>query len=168
MTADGELVPITSFPKWAQDCLYSGGHQSNLYPSAFETDEPILVCAPTRAGKVCVFRHSKLPIYCLDECSHVDLQVLSFYALHNEEFEAIYANSIQTSDLGIPGLIYLRRQHLYRCPDGQREDGLCHKFAPRQLWSKSELLGATQTRPHNMTCVCLIRSQFVLLASSPT
>ena len=52
MTADGKLVPITLFPKWAQDCLYGGGHQSNLYPSAFETDEPILLCAPTRAGKV--------------------------------------------------------------------------------------------------------------------
>lgn len=56
------LVPITDLPAWAQEG-FSGMKnlnriQSKLYPVAFGTDEPILLCAPTGAGKVCpCFRH---------------------------------------------------------------------------------------------------------------
>ena len=32
--------------------------QSKLYPIAFGTDEPILLCAPTGAGKVCLVTRS--------------------------------------------------------------------------------------------------------------
>lgn len=54
--APGELVPITDLPVWAQ-APFSGTKtlnrvQSKLFPIAFGTDEPILLCAPTGAGKV--------------------------------------------------------------------------------------------------------------------
>ena len=51
----GENVPITALPEWARpaftvptlNCI-----QSKLFPIAFSTDEPILLRAPTGAGKV--------------------------------------------------------------------------------------------------------------------
>jgi pre-mRNA-splicing helicase BRR2 len=57
-TAPGDLVPISDLPQWARDA-FSGTKtlnrvQSKLYPIAFGTDEPILLCAPTGAGKVCL------------------------------------------------------------------------------------------------------------------
>jgi pre-mRNA-splicing helicase BRR2 len=55
--APGDLVPIDELPPWARKA-FSGTKtlnriQSKLYPIAFGTDEPILLCAPTGAGKVC-------------------------------------------------------------------------------------------------------------------
>lgn len=54
--APGELVPIEELPAWARDAFGSNKSlnriQSKLYPIAFGTDEPILLCAPTGAGKV--------------------------------------------------------------------------------------------------------------------
>ena len=52
----GELVPIEDLPIWAREAFGSNKTlnrvQSKLYPIAFGTDEPILLCAPTGAGKV--------------------------------------------------------------------------------------------------------------------
>ena len=53
-------VPISSLPGWAQRAFKAGTTslnrvQSKLYPIAFGTDEPILLCAPTGAGKVSKF-----------------------------------------------------------------------------------------------------------------
>ncbi|KAF7294831.1 putative ATP dependent RNA helicase [Mycena indigotica] len=51
---DTDLVPITSMPTWAQPAFTVprlNPVQSKLYPIAFGTDEPILLCAPTGAGK---------------------------------------------------------------------------------------------------------------------
>ncbi|KIM35850.1 hypothetical protein M413DRAFT_449581 [Hebeloma cylindrosporum] len=51
---EGELVPIATLPKWAQEAFTVktlNRVQSKLYPIAFGTDEPILLCAPTGAGK---------------------------------------------------------------------------------------------------------------------
>ena len=52
----GELVPITSLPAWAQEAFPGATSlnrvQSRLYPVAFGKDDPILLCAPTGAGKV--------------------------------------------------------------------------------------------------------------------
>lgn len=54
---EGELVPITSLPEWARAAFKGNTNlnriQSRLYPVAFGTDEPLLLCAPTGAGKVC-------------------------------------------------------------------------------------------------------------------
>jgi len=58
--ATGELVPITDIPEWARQGFPGlktlNRVQSKLYPIAFGTDEPILLCAPTGAGKVCTYR----------------------------------------------------------------------------------------------------------------
>lgn len=50
-----ELVAISSLPAWAREAFTVprlNRVQSKLYPVAFGTDEPILLCAPTGAGKV--------------------------------------------------------------------------------------------------------------------
>ncbi|KAG1103085.1 hypothetical protein G6F42_017270 [Rhizopus arrhizus] len=54
--ATGEkLVPIKSMPEWAQDAFIGpttlNRVQSRLYPTAFGSDENVLLCAPTGAGK---------------------------------------------------------------------------------------------------------------------
>lgn len=53
---EGELVPVTSMPEWARAAFKGNPNlnrvQSRLYPVAFGTDEPLLLCAPTGAGKV--------------------------------------------------------------------------------------------------------------------
>jgi len=72
--AEGELVPISSLPKWAREAFTVprlNRVQSKLFPIAFGTDEPILLCAPTGAGKVCIIAR----LLCesdtfLDECSY--------------------------------------------------------------------------------------------------
>jgi pre-mRNA-splicing helicase BRR2 len=56
---EGELVPVTDLPEWARDAFKGNPTlnrvQSRLYPVAFGTDEPLLLCAPTGAGKVRLF-----------------------------------------------------------------------------------------------------------------
>ena len=51
----GEIVPVSDMPEWAREAFTVptlNRIQSKLYPVAFGTDEPILLCAPTGAGKV--------------------------------------------------------------------------------------------------------------------
>ncbi|KAJ7046921.1 putative RNA helicase [Mycena alexandri] len=51
---DTDLVAITDLPAWARPAFTVpklNPVQSKLYPIAFGTDEPILLCAPTGAGK---------------------------------------------------------------------------------------------------------------------
>ncbi|KAG5640834.1 hypothetical protein DXG03_006882 [Asterophora parasitica] len=51
---EGELVPVSEMPTWAREAFTVpklNRVQSKLYPIAFGTDEPILLCAPTGAGK---------------------------------------------------------------------------------------------------------------------
>ncbi|SPO28683.1 probable ATP dependent RNA helicase [Ustilago trichophora] len=52
---EGELVPIASLPHWAQAAFPGATSlnpvQSRCYPVAFRSDEPMLLCAPTGAGK---------------------------------------------------------------------------------------------------------------------
>ena len=52
----GDLIPIEELPPWAREAFPGtktlNRIQSKLYPVAFGTDEPILLCAPTGAGKV--------------------------------------------------------------------------------------------------------------------
>lgn len=55
--ADERLIPIVELPEWAQVVFPSSETsslnriQSRVYPSAFNSDENILMCAPTGAGK---------------------------------------------------------------------------------------------------------------------
>ena len=52
---ESELVPISSLPHWAQAAFPGATNlntiQSKCYPVAFGSDEPMLLCAPTGAGK---------------------------------------------------------------------------------------------------------------------
>ncbi|KAJ6502434.1 putative RNA helicase [Mycena sanguinolenta] len=51
---DTDLVPISDLPAWARAAFTVpklNPVQSKVYPIAFGTDEPILLCAPTGAGK---------------------------------------------------------------------------------------------------------------------
>ena len=56
MSDKEKLVPIASLPEWAQRGFPTAKSlnriQSKVYPWAFKTDENMLVCAPTGAGKV--------------------------------------------------------------------------------------------------------------------
>jgi pre-mRNA-splicing helicase BRR2 len=74
---EGDLVPISSLPAWVREAFTVpklNRVQSKLYPIAFGTDEPILLCAPTGAGKVCLsiltFFSSFFDFFFLDECCH--------------------------------------------------------------------------------------------------
>ena len=57
-----ELVPIEKMPAWAQPAFGNtktlNRVQSRMYSVAFGSDEPILLCAPTGAGKVCSLTYS--------------------------------------------------------------------------------------------------------------
>jgi pre-mRNA-splicing helicase BRR2 len=50
-----KLRPITSLPEWARAGFVNSKSlnriQSRVYPAAFESDENMLLCAPTGAGK---------------------------------------------------------------------------------------------------------------------
>lgn len=52
---DSEIVPISSLPPWAQQAFPGATAlnpvQSRCYPVAFGEDDPMLLCAPTGAGK---------------------------------------------------------------------------------------------------------------------
>ncbi|TIB36491.1 hypothetical protein E3P84_00909 [Wallemia ichthyophaga] len=52
---EGELVPLTKLPEWTRKAFPGtkalNRVQSKLYPVAFGQDDPILLCAPTGAGK---------------------------------------------------------------------------------------------------------------------
>lgn len=55
--AEGDLVEIRDLPSWTHQAFGTESSrlnpvQSKAYPIAFGTDEPILLCAPTGAGKV--------------------------------------------------------------------------------------------------------------------
>ena len=53
--SDDELVPMTKLPEWTRAAFTVpklNRVQSKLFPVAFGTDEPLLLCAPTGAGKV--------------------------------------------------------------------------------------------------------------------
>lgn len=53
-----EYLPVTKMPAWTQPVWQSvkattlNPIQSRVFPIAFETNEPMLICAPTGAGKV--------------------------------------------------------------------------------------------------------------------
>ncbi|KAG5420021.1 brr2 [Candida metapsilosis] len=56
-STDDELLPVSKLPPWAQEAFPSNETstfnriQSKIYPMAFESDENLLICAPTGAGK---------------------------------------------------------------------------------------------------------------------
>ena len=58
-TMESNFVPITALPAWAHEAFpfpfpKLNRIQSKVFFVAFDTDEPILLCAPTGAGNVCL------------------------------------------------------------------------------------------------------------------
>jgi pre-mRNA-splicing helicase BRR2 len=56
-TTESDFVPISAPPAWAREAFTVpklNRVQSKVFPVAFGTDEPILLCAPTGAGKACL------------------------------------------------------------------------------------------------------------------
>jgi pre-mRNA-splicing helicase BRR2 len=78
--ATGEVVPITDLPEWARQGFPGlktlNRVQSKLYPIAFGTDEPILLCAPTGAGKARFVTH----FLSLDTYSLTDKRSHAYYS----------------------------------------------------------------------------------------
>lgn len=71
--AEGELVPISALPLWAREAFTVprlNRVQSKVFPIAFGTDEPILLCAPTGAGKVGI--HLNKNSYLIHSCPLLD------------------------------------------------------------------------------------------------
>jgi pre-mRNA-splicing helicase BRR2 len=64
---EGDLVAISSLPAWARDVFGKVQNlnqiQSKTFPIAFGTDEPILLCAPTGAGKVSIVSEHSLSLH---------------------------------------------------------------------------------------------------------
>ncbi|KAF9003722.1 Sec63-domain-containing protein [Hymenopellis radicata] len=82
----GEIVPISDLPEWSRPAFSVktlNRVQSKLYPVAFGTDEPLLLCAPTGAGKTNV---ALLTI--LNEMSHHRDEVTG--AFDFDSFKIIY------------------------------------------------------------------------------
>lgn len=67
-TDAAEIVPISSLPSWAQAAFPGiktlNTVQSKLFPIAFGQDDPILLCAPTGAGKVSILFPYRLTPIC--------------------------------------------------------------------------------------------------------
>jgi pre-mRNA-splicing helicase BRR2 len=81
-----ELVPVTALPEWARKAFTVpklNRVQSKLYPIAFGTDEPLLLCAPTGAGKTNV---AMLTI--LNELSKYRDEATGEFAL--DDFKIVY------------------------------------------------------------------------------
>ncbi|KAH9988137.1 Sec63-domain-containing protein [Russula vinacea] len=79
--ATGEVVPITDLPEWARQGFPGlktlNRVQSKLYPIAFGTDEPILLCAPTGAGKARFVTHFCRWILTLSQTNVAMLTILN-------------------------------------------------------------------------------------------
>ncbi|ELP91343.1 U5 small nuclear ribonucleoprotein 200 kDa helicase, putative [Entamoeba invadens IP1] len=76
-----DLVPISKFPEWAKSAMnplkYLNRMQSKVYNSVFLTDDNVLVCAPTGAGKTTV------ALMAILECYKQAVE-------NNEKFKVIY------------------------------------------------------------------------------
>ncbi|OAX40546.1 Sec63-domain-containing protein [Rhizopogon vinicolor AM-OR11-026] len=83
---EDELVPVTALPEWSRKAFTVpklNRVQSKLYPIAFGTDEPLLLCAPTGAGKTNV---AMLTI--LNEMSKYRDEATGEFAL--DDFKIVY------------------------------------------------------------------------------
>ena len=87
------------------------------------------------------FKHLILPKRFPKPTPLLDLQALPFSALHNKEFEAIYANSIQTFNKiqtqVFPALYTSDENVFIGAPTGSGKT-ICAEFALMRLWSKPE------------------------------
>lgn len=108
------LVSISELPQWAQAAFPSGETQSlnriqsKIYPQAFQSDENLLLCAPTGAGKTNVAMLTFLRLlsnYRNDETGRIALK--SFKAVYVAPLKALVAEQTRefqrrlTSQFGV-------------------------------------------------------------------
>ena len=97
------------------------------------------------------FKHLILPKKFPKPTPLLDLQALPLSALHNKEFEAIYANSIQTFNkiqTQVFQALYTSDENVFiGAPTGSGKT-ICAEFALMRLWSKSESLRAVCIEPY--------------------
>jgi pre-mRNA-splicing helicase BRR2 len=95
------------------------------------------------------FKHLILPKKFPKPTPLLDLQALPLSALHNKEFEAIYANSIQTFNkiqTQVFQALYTSDENVFiGTPTGSGKT-ICAEFAPMRLWNKSESLQFVSSR----------------------
>jgi pre-mRNA-splicing helicase BRR2 len=86
----------------------------------------------------------------------LDLQALPLSALHNKEFEALYANTIQTFNkiqTQVFQALYTSDENVFiGAPTGSGKT-ICAEFALLRLWSKPEQLRAVCIEPYHKICV---------------
>lgn len=97
------------------------------------------------------FKHLILPKKFPKLTPLLELQSLPLSALHNKEFEAIYANSIQTFNkiqTQVFQALYTSDENVFiGAPTGSGKT-VCAEFALMQLWSKKEALHAVCIEPY--------------------
>jgi len=97
------------------------------------------------------FKHLILPKKFPKPTPLLDLQALPLSALHNKEFEAIYANSIQTFNkiqTQVFQALYTSEENVFiGTPTGSGKT-ICVEFALMRLWSESESLRAVCIEPY--------------------
>lgn len=92
-TSDTPLVSISSLPEWSRPAFQNTRQlnrmQSSVFPCAFQSDENMLVCAPTGAGKT-------------------NVAVLSVLrAIQNSMKDAQHTNSMEAADLNSFKVVYV-------------------------------------------------------------
>lgn len=105
-TAD-ELIPIDQLPKWAQ-MAFTGTKQLNyiqskVYPCAFQSQENMLVCAPTGAGKTNIAMLTLLQLM----KSHIQHQLAVTNGEHSQAIENLASFNVQDYDFSKTKAIYI-------------------------------------------------------------
>jgi pre-mRNA-splicing helicase BRR2 len=97
------------------------------------------------------FKHLILPKKFPKPTPLLDLQALPLSALHNKEFEALYANTIQTFNkiqTQVFQALYTSDENVFiGAPTGSGKT-ICAEFALLRLWSKPEQLRAVCIEPY--------------------
>ena len=97
------------------------------------------------------FKHLLLPKNLPKSTPLLDLQALPLSALHNKEFETIYANSIKTFNkiqTQVFQALYTSDENVFiGAPTGSGKT-VCAEFALLRLWSKRDLLRAVCIEPY--------------------
>ncbi|GJD07113.1 Putative U5 small nuclear ribonucleoprotein 200 kDa helicase [Galdieria sulphuraria] len=101
VSGDEKLVPIEQLPEWAREAFKGmrslNRIQSQLYKAAFESDENLLLCAPTGSGKtnVAVLSILRLISQALEEG---DESLESFKAVYVAPMKALVAEVVGNLD----------------------------------------------------------------------
>ena len=96
--AKGEkLIQVSELPEWVQPVFpfeALNRIQSVVYPAAFQTDESLLICAPTSAGKTNIALLSLLRLLSLHRLANGDFETDKFKAVFIAPMKALVAETV--------------------------------------------------------------------------